>query len=190
MTEWSEYKGRWGKGCGNAICSTARNVCLARGSVPCDVLFVGEAPGESEDVIGRPFVGPAGKLLDRIVTDAMGDLIVGQDENDNDVRLTCAFANLVGCIPRNELEKAAEPDAAEIRQCSTRLNEFVQLCRPKLLVAVGALSRKWLESCVTTDGIKVVSIDHPAFIIRSNVTAQGLLIQKAVVTLSNAVEDL
>lgn len=186
MTEWMLFRDKWKGGCGNAICSTARNVCLARGSVPCDVLFVGEAPGESEDVIGRPFVGPAGKLLDRIVADALGEFLTADDR-----RLSCAFANLVGCIPRNELEKAAEPDAAEIRQCSGRLNEFVGIARPRMIVAVGALARKWLESCVTVgEGVKVVSIDHPAFIIRSNVTAQGLLIQKAVVTMSNAAEDL
>jgi uracil-DNA glycosylase len=43
---------------------------LAKGKLPCDVLFVGEAPGESEDVTGTPFIGPAGRLLDEMIANA------------------------------------------------------------------------------------------------------------------------
>jgi uracil-DNA glycosylase len=63
-------------------------VVLCRGRLPCDVLFVGEAPGVSEDVLGRPFVGPAGKLLDTIVERAL------------DGQYDCAMTNLVACIPK------------------------------------------------------------------------------------------
>jgi DNA polymerase len=55
----------------------------ARGHVPCDILIIGEAPGASEDIIGRPFVGPAGILLDDILEKSL----------DPDIRV--AMTNLV-----------------------------------------------------------------------------------------------
>ena len=57
-TKWQLHVDRWRHGCGNALCDRAQKVCLARGSLPCDVLFTAEAPGESENVVGRPMVGP------------------------------------------------------------------------------------------------------------------------------------
>ena len=91
---------RWKNGCGSRLCFGVKNVCLARGKVPCDVLFVGEAPGESEDTIGKPFVGPAGKLLDYII----GRALQGTE-------LRAAFTNLVCCIPRDDDGgKSIEPD--------------------------------------------------------------------------------
>jgi uracil-DNA glycosylase len=68
---WAEFLQGWGRGCGSNLCPLARKVVLARGTLPCDVLFIGEGPGVSEDVTGRPFVGPAGSLLDHIVNTAL-----------------------------------------------------------------------------------------------------------------------
>lgn len=58
----------YGRGCGHDICSNPRiKVVLGRGAVPCDILFVGEAPGLGENATGKPFMGPAGKLLDSLI---------------------------------------------------------------------------------------------------------------------------
>lgn len=67
---YSAHVERW-KSCQRcALGRTRDKIVLAKGRLPCDVLFVGEAPGESEDVIGLPFVGPAGRLLDEMIRDA------------------------------------------------------------------------------------------------------------------------
>lgn len=174
MSPWKSFCEKWKGGCDSSICGDrGTRIVLARGKIPCDVLFVGEAPGESENALGLPFVGPAGKLLDRIIGDAVPP------------QLRIAFTNLVCCIPREEYGgKAMEPDIEDIRSCRDRLREFVTLCKPRLIVRVGKLATKHVKD----DGC--VDIAHPAAILRANVANQGLMIQKCVVTLSNAVEDL
>lgn len=67
---------------------------LAKGDMPCDILYVAEAPGVSENARGLPLVGPAGKVQDAIIADAM--------EAANVPGLTWAFLNLLGCIPLDE----------------------------------------------------------------------------------------
>lgn len=154
-------------------------VVIARGTVPCDVLFVGEAPGKSENVIGRPFVGPAGKLLDTII-----------DESFKRFDLTYALTNLVCCIPLDENgSKAKEPEKEYILACSDRLAEFVAIAKPKLVVTVGGLSTKWVPKVIDHDG-QWAELVHPAAIIRMNIAQQGLAIQRSIVTLSTALEDL
>lgn len=187
MTDYQKHRELYSGGCGNTICESARNVCLARGTLPCDVLFVGEAPGESEDVLGRPFVGPAGQLLDRMISDALAGR-----------QLRLAFTNMVGCIPRgDDGKKLAEPDAVEIRGCGDRLIDLISIADPKLIVCVGALATKWLQNpatagtiCPRRTGIRKVHVAHPAAILRANVAQRGLMIQKVVVTLSTAFDEV
>lgn len=151
---------------------------LARGTVPCDVLFVGEAPGVSEDVVGKPFVGPAGKLLDRII-----------DQSGLANHCTYALTNLICCIPREDGSKAGEPSEESILSCRQRLIEFVYLCHPKLIICVGSLAVKHVPIAVGPN-LGYISIVHPAAILRANVAQQGFLIQKCVVTLADAAEGL
>lgn len=139
---------------------------------------MGEAPGESENVIGKPFVGPAGKLLDRIIREAL--------PADTSYCLT----NLVGCIPREDTgKKAQEPSREEIKACMPRLIQFVQICNPSFIVCVGSLASTWLDpkcQLFRWNG-PTVSIVHPAFILRSEPTKQGLLIQQAIVKITERV---
>ena len=193
---YQEHCERWKEGCGSDQCDGARRIVLCRGKLPCDVLFIGEAPGESEDVLGKPFVGPAGKLLDEIIDRAsfesgaweekdVGDAHVGQPT------LHMAWTNIVGCIPRNEDgDKAMEPSKKQIEKCRPRLREIVKIAKPKLIVFVGKLSDKY--GPVALKGIKArtTKIIHPAAIIRAGVEQQGLLVQRAMVTLTSAFEDL
>lgn len=183
MTRLQLFTQKWRGGCGSDQCSKAR-VVLFKGTLPCDLLFVGEAPGESENVLGRPFVGPAGKLLDSIIEDAVDDT------------MRCAFTNVVGCIPRESTgDKAKEPEHEQILACQGRLEEFIRLANPRLLVCVGALARDYTDpflkdSCKFHRPIPRVAITHPAHILRANVTNRGLMRQRAVVTLRNAVLEL
>lgn len=206
-TRWQLYRERWADGCGSELCpqtcrrenrSGATRICLARGSIPCDILFVGEGPGLSEDVLGQPFTGPAGMLLDQIVAEGLSAHQVPGTEGAEYNSLRWAFTNLVGCLPIDPEtgEKAVEPAEPEIRRCSARLLEFVALCRPKIIVCVGKLSQKWfgMSGPKIKHGLEVlpethlVGITHPAAILRSNLAQRGLAIRRCVVTLQDAVE--
>lgn len=189
---YAEHKARWHNGCGSEHCSRkGTRVVLARGTVPCDVLVIGEAPGESENVVGRPFVGPAGKLLDLIVERALADR----------PGLTVAFTNVVACIPRDDSgEKWTEPDEGQIAACAERLQEFARLADPRLVVRVGKVAGDWVR-CDPSEGahkgdiefhkkIPTATIVHPAFILRSPTVAQSQLIKRCVLTVREAVERL
>lgn len=159
-------------------------------------MFIGEAPGESENVICQPFVGPAGKLLDQIIERAL-----------NGTNLTHAFTNLVMCIPRDDDgDKAGEPTDDQIEACAPRLVEFVNMCRPSMIVAVGRHAADYTEpgtkwklkfareyvdhrnlGMYPGAGVRV-AIRHPSFILRMNVAQRGLEIQRCVVAIASATE--
>jgi uracil-DNA glycosylase family 4 len=173
---------RWKDGCGASICEGARKV-FCRGRIPCDILMTGEAPGESEDTVGLPFIGPAGKLLDHIVKQAIPS------------SLRVAFTNIVCCIPREEDgRKATEPDDDSILACQPRLVEFVEIAKPKLIVCVGAMARDWLSpgyahSAPIPRSIPRIDVTHPAAILRASIAMKGLMVQRVVANLRNAVEE-
>lgn len=215
MTPYQLHVQNW-VGCTRCPLAAGRKrVCLVRGSLPCDVLFVGEAPGESEDVLGAPFKGPAGRLLDSVIgrvfrpvalcsicgtvrTDSNGDWVCrnGHDRSNSGGRdVTYALTNLVGCIPRDpDGGKATEPDVESITACGPRLQEVVDLARPRLVVAVGKLPVEWLEQgvkgqLVDLRGTPLAHMLHPAAVLRAQAAAQGLMVQKMVVSLSSAVRE-
>ena len=164
---------------------TRGRVVIGRGALPADIVFIGEAPGASENVVGIPFVGPAGKLFDQIITRAIPD-----------GAFTYAITNLVGCIPRNdEGNKIGQPDADHIEACSSRLKEFVEMANPKLIVRVGKLATDFTQPMYKhtvkfKSGIRMASIDHPAHILRMTIAQQGMATQRAVVVIKNALEEL
>jgi len=126
---WEEHVDKW-KDCQRCPLAQQRgNICLARGTLPAAVLFVGEAPGSSEDTLGLPFVGPAGQLLDQIIERALP------------TGTSYALTNLVACYPREAKSRGDnEPERGEILECRPRLIEFVNIARPKLIVLVGNLT--------------------------------------------------
>lgn len=207
LSPYKAHVEEW-KNCDRCFLAECRkHVVLARGQIPCDVLFVGEAPGESEDVVGKPFVGPAGKLLDHIVWKALPD------------GTRVLFTNLVGCIPREEVDepevspispgnaennsvprrrvfagKAGQPEDESIVACQPRLVGLIGIAKPKLIVCVGALARDWFDqgykhSIKVPDMPPHIDVTHPAAILRASVVMKGLMVQRCVVNISNAWED-
>lgn len=175
MGKFAAHKSKW-RDCELCeLCETRSNVVLARGKLPCEVLFIGEAPGKSEDALGQPFVGPAGKLLDQIIERSY-------DLCDREYRW--AVTNLVACIPRNPetYDKIEEPHKEHIKACRDRLMEFVKIANPKLICCLGKLAAKYKPN-----GYKTVELTHPAAILRMNIAAQPLEVQKAYVKLSDAI---
>lgn len=185
LTVYQRHVERYRDCRGCELCRTRERVVFPRGAVPADIVMVGEAPGESENILGQPFVGPAGQLLDGIVAEALVP----------DVRV--AFTNLVLCIPYSPdgVGKTEEPDADHVIACKGRLEEFLWMARPRLVVAVGACAKKWLaqgyKHCVKIpDGARLIDIVHPAAVLRASLAQRGLMHQRAVVQIRQAVEEL
>lgn len=154
---------------------------LIRGKLPADVLFVGEAPGINEDSLGKPFIGPAGKLLDKIIDDAGGNV----------QRVRLAFTNVIACIPYDEDgKKVSEPPKEAIIRCNPRVSEVVKLTKPAKIVCVGKIPSKHVDKFTDGWAGEIVEITHPAAILRANPAQQGLLYQKCVVTLREVFESL
>lgn len=179
MSAWTDHVAKW-RDC--QLCPLAQqrtNIVLARGQIPCDVLFIGEAPGGSEDALGQPFKGPAGQLLDRDEESNPGIVQRGlpchlewsEVKRRNvwvmDVRL--AFCNLVCCYPREAKSRGEnEPEHEEIMACRPRLIEFIEIVKPRLVVRVGRLAWDYAEQDAygRINGAAVEDIIHPAAILR------------------------
>lgn len=187
VTPWQQHVRAWLSCQQCELSNTRAHVVLARGQVPCDVLFIGEAPGESEDVHGIPFIGPAGKLLDRIVEKSLAGF----------EPLRKAYTNIVACYPPKHDGKHQPPLPEEIRACAPRLVEFVRIADPRMIVCVGGLAKDNLKKSVPAayDGTLrrlciIVDIAHPSSILHANVADRGLMVQRAVAQISTAAEEL
>lgn len=144
------------------LCLTRTNVVFGVGNQHADVMFVGEGPGEQEDLKGEPFVGPAGKLLD----DMLSIVDLYREEN-------CYIANIVKCRPpRNRDPKDEEQDA-----CIGYLRNQVALVNPRIIVCLGRIAAKKLidpdyritrqhGQWVERNGIWMTAIYHPSALLR------------------------
>ncbi|HEX3620928.1 MAG TPA: uracil-DNA glycosylase [Acidimicrobiales bacterium] len=154
---------REAKGCVRCGLSEGRtHVVFGVGHPRADLMFVGEAPGQQEDLQGEPFVGRSGQLLDRLVLEEMG---LSRDR--------FYIANTVKCRPPGN----RDPEAAEIAACRPWLETQVDLIDPKVVVTLGNFAAKLLLG--TTEGITrlrgraypfrrgvLVPTFHPAAVLR------------------------
>ena len=106
------------------LCQTRTNSVFGTGNRNADILFVGEAPGEQEDLSGIPFVGRAGQLLDKF--------LYAVDISREDVYI----ANILKCRP----PKNRDPQPEEEDACIDYLREQVALINPKVIVCLGRIS--------------------------------------------------
>jgi len=136
---------------------TRKNVVLGAGSAPADVLFIGEAPGKSEDLLGMPFIGPAGKLLSAMIDMALQWSSLG-------TKPRIYITNACACRPTDSpLGENRQPTGDELWACYQRLEwECKQIARPKVVVFLGkvadAAARKLFPSAT--------ALQHPAYILR------------------------
>jgi uracil-DNA glycosylase len=157
-TMWELFRSRWIKGCGSSLCPKAQNICMERGTVPCDILFVGEAPSIPADVVGKPFIGAIGNVMDEIIKKAGAE------------RFSHAFTNVVCCVPRDPDDNSEEtpPPEEAILACRPRLRGFITLCKPRLIMAVGRCAERALREMQSEDiGLTapLASMIHPAAIL-------------------------
>ena len=121
------------------LCSTRTNTVPGEGVLRPLVMVIGEGPGGDEDRTGRPFVGRAGQLLDRML-DSKGKINLSRTKN-------CYIANVVKCRPPGN--RNPQPD--EISACVPFLARQIALVRPLVILAAGNVAAKTLLD--TTDGI-------------------------------------
>lgn len=143
------------------LCETRRNVVFGVGNRQTSILFVGEGPGEQEDLKGEPFVGPAGQLLDDMLS------IIDLD------RTNCYIANIVKCRPPHN----RDPLEIEQEACVGYLRQQISLIKPKIIVCLGCIAAKALiredfritrehGTWTQKDGVWMTAIYHPSALLR------------------------
>jgi len=146
------------------LSKTRTKVVFGHGPVPCDLMLIGEGPGEKEDLQGLPFVGRAGQLLTQIL--ASIDI-----DREKDIYIT----NIVKCRPPEN----RAPQAKETEACFPYLEAQIKLIKPKILLLAGAPSTKvvlkneepmskirghWFKLPGTD--INVMPLFHPSYLLR------------------------
>ncbi|MCI8497577.1 MAG: uracil-DNA glycosylase [Clostridiales bacterium] len=145
-----------------ALCEGRNNVVFGVGNEQAEVLFVGEGPGQQEDLKGEPFVGRAGQLLDKFL-DAVGMS-----------RKSVYIANIVKCRPPEN----RDPRPEEQEACIGWLRNQVALMRPKIIVCLGRIAAMKLikpDFKVTREhgqffeknGVLMMGTFHPAALLRN-----------------------
>ncbi len=153
------------------LCRTRTHTVFGRGSENASVLFIGEAPGENEDLQGKPFVGAAGHLLDSFLDYA------GLEEDDYYI------ANILKCRPPRNRDPLPEEENA----CMGFLREQVRLIRPKMIVCLGRIAAQRIldpEFRITRQhgifydmqGIRITATFHPAALLRDPAKKEAALL--------------
>lgn len=140
------------------------------GPIPCDLMFIGEGPGQREDELGLPFVGRSGQFLD--------ELLASIGRSRRDVYVT----NVVKCRPPGNRDPLPE----EIAACRTFLDRQIALVQPKVVATLGRFSMaRWFPgdriSAIhgrerMVDGVAVIPMYHPAAALR-NGSLRAVMIQ-------------
>jgi uracil-DNA glycosylase family 4 len=156
------------------------NVVLGEGSIPAKVMFISEGPGPVENMNGRPFVGPSGKMLKYLMMDAA--------HTGNTEIPSYFITNVVACIPRDSWSgKPRDPTPKESSACLPRVKELYDLIQPKLVVSVGDIARQEIRRILPPADYHIY---HPAYLLRSGgVESRGYLsVLRMLVTIFKEVE--
>lgn len=151
---------------GCALKATAKSTCVYRGAEKARLMVIGEAPGRDEDLEGRPFVGPAGRLLDR--------MLAAIDCDESNVHIT----NVVYWRPPGN----RTPTPQETQVCRPFLERQIALVEPEALLLLGGaatkamldsadgimkLRGKWRDLTIAGRSLKVMATLHPAYLLRT-----------------------
>ena len=145
------------------LCETRHNVVVGVGNRDAEVLFIGEGPGENEDLQGEPFVGRAGKLLDKMLAAI-----------DLNRQTNIYLANIVKCRPPQN----RDPMPDEQEACKEWLRTQVALMRPKIIVCLGRIAAgqiinphikitKEHGQFTERNGVLMMATLHPAALLRN-----------------------
>ncbi len=139
------------------------HLVFGEGNPRARVAFVGEGPGREEDLVGRPFVGKAGKLLTRIIENGMGLQ-----------RKDVYICNIVKCRPPNN----RDPEPDEIEKCVGFMKQQIKIIKPEVICALGRVAAQTMigpDFKISRErgqwrsfmGIPLMAIYHPAYLLRN-----------------------
>ena len=145
------------------LSKSRKNIVFGEGNPNTNLMFVGEAPGATEDEKGRPFVGRAGELLTKMIENVL-----------NIKREDVYIANIVKCRPPNN----RVPTPKEALTCKPYLEKQIEIIKPKLIVALGSTAYRYLTNDTTpisqvrgnffkSDDIMILPTFHPSFLLRN-----------------------
>ena len=140
-----------------------KNVVFGVGNENAKIMFVGEGPGEQEDIKGEPFVGKSGQLLDKYLS------LIDLDRNSN-----IYIANIVKCRP--PMNRDPKPEEQDI--CINFLRQQVKLIKPRIIVCLGRIAAQRLISAdfrvtsqhgefIEKNGILFMGTFHPSALLRT-----------------------
>ncbi|MDB5611933.1 MAG: uracil-DNA glycosylase [Bradyrhizobium sp.] len=147
----------------------ATQTVFGEGPQNAQIMLVGEQPGDKEDLAGKPFVGPAGQMLDRALEEA------GIDRKK--VYVTNAVKHFK-FVPRGKIRLHQKPNTPEIKACRQWYERELKSIKPDLVVAMGATAAQSVFGKITPinknrgrpidldDGIKALVTVHPSYLLR------------------------
>ncbi|NPA27625.1 MAG: uracil-DNA glycosylase [Epsilonproteobacteria bacterium] len=145
------------------LSKSRKRVVFGEGNIKSNLMFVGEAPGASEDEIGRPFVGRAGQLLTKMIENVL-----------NIPRSSVYITNVVKCRPPNN----RTPTKEEALSCKPYLLKEIEIVKPKLIVALGSTAYYYLTGdktpisqvrghIIDMKSYKLIATYHPSYLLRN-----------------------
>lgn len=152
-----------------SLCETRNNIVFSDGSESAKIMLIGEAPGADEDKLGKPFVGRAGKLLNRFLEKA--GIVRERD---------LYIANTLKCRPPEN----RKPTKEEKKACQRFLDKQIEILNPSVIILCGATAMesfldknlkisKARGEVFEKNGRKFVPIFHPSFLLRNHSTDEG-----------------
>jgi len=151
-----------------ALWEPATQTVFGEGPVPARIMLVGEQPGDTEDIAGRPFVGPAGRKLDEAL------IAAGIDRRE--VYVTNAVKHFK-FVPRGKIRLHQKPTTPEIKACRPWLEREIEFIAPEVIVAMGATAAhsvfgrampigKNRGRMVSLNGTQALITVHPSYLLR------------------------
>lgn len=168
LGHFQNHAAHWSDCCKCAIGCQAKHKVFGRGSLMCDVLFLGEGPGKDEDETGFPFVGRSGNLLEKVILDVSKQQL-----------FTYFITNTVACRPTeppplqgHSAPKDRAPTPGEQENCRLQVLNLFELVRPRLVITMGRVAEEWWRTAPRDfvepfEGRGVLHVYHPAYILRS-----------------------
>lgn len=125
--------------------------------VSVDLLFIGEAPGDSEYINKEPFIGPAGSELHKILEEAVPP------------HVPYLITNSILCTPftSSNRDTIRPPSLSEIEECSSHLIRLVKITRPKGLIALGVVAERSIKRIIPYHPLPYIHVTHPSKIMQS-----------------------
>lgn len=175
---------------------TTSHHVLYRGPESPIALFIGEGPGWTEDLLGKPFIGPAGHLLKKAINHEriynLLHIVTNRLEPDPNYGIT----NIIACTPWKTVPEdrgVRPPSKVEAHACRPRLEELLRITKPPLVVLLGAVAKSFFPKIPKRSPYqpKIIYLEHPSSILRKyDDPEDSIAFRKFVLKLQEALETL